>query len=203
METVGKGSPRAYALYTFIDAETAKNYGEKQYTLEPQLRLKLKALSNLIEYAYKNCCGIETRGSEIIKLSNGGRGRYGGICFATAMCVRIVCVAVSVDPIGVSMQVPFSGGEDDFASQMFTRNEYAEYKRREHGDDTLYYIKCKKFAYKKMLGEDSVTTVDSTEHDAFTLHKDVFPGETTSEKYFFAATGNVEFIKVDIKDILP
>ena len=116
----------------------------------------------------------------------------------------MVCVTVSTQPIGVDIQVPFDNDKDEFANAFFNERELEEYKSKPYGDDTLYYIKCKKAAYKKKRNQDEILSdVDSTEQATCTLHSEYYPNESTSEKYFFAATDDVTFVKVPIKILLP
>lgn len=197
--------PQTYAFYTFIDAETAKRYGVKQYTLEPNLLLKRKALNNLLNYAFKHCFDIDAQDGYPLKSLNCGKGCWKEVYFSIAMCVRIVCVAVSKFPTGVDVQTPFIIDEERFANDYFSKNEIDELGNREYGDDTIFYIKCKKFAYKQKynLMPETLKQINSSSQDVYTLHKETYTGETTGEKYFFAATGDAEFAKVNIENILP
>lgn len=196
---------QSYALYTFIDAQTAKKYGIKQYTLEPNLFLKRKALENLLNYAFKHCFNIGAEEGYPLKALKGGKGFWKGIYFSIALCVRIVCVTLSACPTGMDVQVPFTVDEELYAEQYFCKNEYEELKKRPYGDDTVFYIKCKKIAYKQKhnLPSGNLKQIDSSGQDVYTLHSEFYPGESTAEKYFFAVTGNAEFIRVDIENILP
>lgn len=204
MDTTIEQKSKAYALYTFIDADTAKNCGIKQYTLEPNLVWKYKVLCKLLAYAYKNCFNIPEKDGYPVQCIKTGARCYNGVHFSFGLCVRMVCVAVSTQPIGIDMQVPFFNGKDDFANTYFNERELEEYKSKPYGDDTLYYIKCKKAAYKKKFNLDgTLSDIDSTEQKTFTVHSEYYPNESTSEKYFFAATDDVTFIKVPIETFLP
>lgn len=201
MENQKNIKPRAYAFYSFIDAETVKKYDERNYTFEPTLVVKHKAIKNLLNYAFKQYYDIDVNGANILKYQSSGVYCFDGIYFSRSVCVCAIAVTVSPCPTGVDIQIPHPVDEEESANYYFCDNEREEYNRRKYGDDTLFYMQCKKQAFIKKYNPEyqNISEVDSTAQSAYTLHKDTF----LDAPYLFAATDDVEFIKVPVEIVLP
>lgn len=190
---------KARVLYAFIDKETTGKYEKYPRAAEPTLMLKHGAIKIMLDYALKKYFGLDSNGAAIGRLNNGG-GFYDGVYFSTSTCSRAVCVAVSADRIGVDIVIPYRIDETENVKQ-FDDTARKEYETRMYGDDTFYYIQSKLQALKKkhnLLFDRTVKLGDFEQRDC-AFHRDEF----LNKPYIFAATGEAEFIKQDIKTFLP
>ena len=195
---------QTYALYTFIDMETDAKCGATQNTYSksyPNLYTKLKTLNHLISYAIKRYFNIDIQEEKPFKYVKYGKGFIDGIYFSISSCLRIMCVCVSKNPIGINVQSYFPISDElEYAKHNFCEKEFKEYEKRKYGDETYYYMICQKHAYqiKNNLVNEDLKEVDSTQ-ETYTFYRETF----FDIPFYFAATDNVEFESVDIKEILP
>lgn len=205
MKKQENNTPQAYALYTFINTETDAKFGATPNTYSksyPNPITRYKALNYLISYAIKRYFNIDIQEDKPMRYIKNGRGYIHGIYFSTSSCLRVICVCVSENPVGISSQIHFPIYDElEYAMHSFCKNELEEYKLRKYGDDTYYYLITQKHAYQKkheLIYVEDLKTIDSTQ-GSYTYFSDT----SFDEPFYFVATGNVKFTKIDIETILP
>ncbi len=197
--------PKTYVFYAFVDRETAKSHGIKQYTLvDVYTKLLIrKAAYNLLRFILKYYFDVDLPECNRPHFNpNFNEIRIKGIYFSVSTLERALCVAVSDSPIGVGAQVPFTiVNAEEYAERYFHDNEIAECRKTSFAEETLYYVHSKKVAYrnKYKIPPCDIKLLDSTEQKLYTLRKDTCHGVP----YYFAVTAETDFIKMDIDVILP
>ncbi|MDE6656287.1 MAG: hypothetical protein K2J85_04765 [Anaeroplasmataceae bacterium] len=204
MKKQENNTTEAYALYTYISMETDAKFGATPNTYSesyPNPITKYKASNYLISYAIKRYFNIDIQEEKPMRYIKNGRGYIHRIYFSTSVCLRVICVCVSNNPVGISNQIHFSINDElEYAMHSFCKNELEEYKMKKFGEDTYYYLNAQKHAYQKkhkLIYVEDLKTVDSTQ-DSYTYYRDTF----FDEPFYFVATGNVEFERVDDAEIL-
>lgn len=205
MKKQENNSAESYALYTYINMETDAKFGATPNTYSqsyPNPITRYKALNYLISYAIKRYFNIDIQEEKPMRYIKNGRGYIQGIYFSFSLCLRVICVCVSKSPVGIGNQIHFPiYNELEYAMHSFCENELEEYQKRKYGDDTYYYLNAQKHAYQKKHGLSNVEnlkTIDSTK-GSYTYFTDTF----FDESFYFVATDDVEFAKIDIETILP
>lgn len=199
--TVQRQNSKAYVLYTYITMEMDSKCGATPNTYSdfyPNLYTKRNAMNQIISYAIKRIFNIEIKESKPMIFSS--KGIIEGIYFSIANCGRVLAVSVSEEPTGINIQIPYSlYNELRYVEHIFCDNEIKEYQKMKYGLESYFYMLSQKTAYRKkhhLLYEKS-KSIDSTKEN-YTFHKD----SSFKETAIFAVTGQAEFIKIDIEEIL-
>lgn len=197
----GQYDPKStYVAYTFLDEQTAKDIGIRQYTLAPNFVCTVQSRRKLIRLALKRFFGIDVQDDTLPKAIN--HGCVDGIYFRATCGERFIGVAVSPIPIGVGCQVPFTTeGNEEHATRYFTQNEIEECRRRSFDDETIFTIYSKKAALRNRNPEHKFGPLPQpdTTNAAFTLLKE----HCNRRDYYLTATDYAEFVKIDIHEVLP
>lgn len=195
-----KKDGKAYVAYTFIDEQTAKNIGIKQYTLAPNYVCSVQSRRKLVRLALKRFFGIDVPYDAVPKAIH--HGNADGIYFRATCGERFIGVAVSPYPTGIGCQVPFdTAGNEEHVMRYFTQNEVEECRQHSFDDETIFTIYSKKAALRNCYPEHKFGALpqpDTTEAD-FTLLKE----HCNRRDYYLAATGVAEFVKIDVNEVLP
>lgn len=192
---------KVYALYTYITMEMDSKCGATPNTYSsfyPNLYIKRNAMNHIITYAIKRFFNIDIQEPSPMKFSS--EGMIEGIYFSIANCGRVLAVSVSEEPTGINIQIPYSlYDEPGYVEHNFCDNEIKEYQKMNYGLETYFFMLGQKTAYRKKchLLYDELKSIDSTKEE-YTFYKDTFFKETA----IFIVTGQAEFIKIDINEIL-
>lgn len=189
---------KSYAIYTFIRMEKEEKWGvagntfSESYT-NPIIMYKVK--NYLISYAIKRYFNKEIQEKKPMQYLKNGIGFIEGIYFSVSHCLRVVCVCVSKSPVGICAQIQFPMlDEAEYSMHNFCENELKEYRLQKYKEETYFYLYCQKKAYQKKHGllYEDLKEIDSTQ-ESYTFLKETF----FDKPFFFAATGNVEFEKIE------
>lgn len=200
--TLKQKNSKVYVLYTYITIEMDNKCGATPNAYScfyPNLYTKQHAVNHIIFYALKRFFNLEIQEPNPMKFSRNGIIK--GIYFSIANCGRVLVVSVSEEPTGINIQLPyFLQDELGYVELNFCENEIKEYRKMKYGSETYFYILGQKRAYQKKyhLLYEETKSIDSTK-EKYTFYKDSY----FKDAVIFAVTGQAEFIKIDIEEILP
>jgi len=214
---------RAYALYTFLDEASAKRINRPPFSAFHTYF----AYNALLRRTLKEYFSVEPPEGNLLSY----KGKLGDVFFSFASCRRLLSIAVSDRPIGVSVQVPFDiYHKKEFLKEWLHENEYKALENRFKAsgedfekwlsvdfddqkmnspfDDYFFEFLSKKVAMTKKYRDKELgyyKMIDSTTEPLYTFKRFEYEPEGfyfADKVYYLTVTGKAELIEVPIEEVL-
>lgn len=195
----------AIALYTVFSDEFVQRES-KNYKYSLNMLLKRDIVIALIRLGYKQYFNTDISPDDLNIHNYGKLKEYGGLCFTHTFGDNWAMAAIGNSPLTIGKMTRPLDDHWKPNNDYLHVNEYKQYEQSGYDTETLYYVWCKKNAYRKLHNIESPTgspfdsdyfkEFDSTAGEYSLLRFDL-------DKYvqYIAVTGNTEFVEVPIEDI--
>lgn len=195
----------AIALYTTFTDEFVQRES-KNYKYSLAMLLKRDIVIALLKYGFKQYFNIDVNPNELNASTYGQVKEYEGLHFTKTFGDNWSMVAIGNSPLTIGkMTRPLDDNWKPNNDYLHV-NEYKQYEQSGFDIDTLYYVWCKKNAYRELHNIKSPTG-SAFDSDYFKEFDSTF-GEYSLlrfdlDKYaqYIAVTDKAEFVEVPIEKI--
>ena len=195
----------AIALYTKFTDEFVQRES-KNYKYGLAMLLKRDIVIALLKYGFKQYFNIDIDPDKFNAQNNFNLKEYEGLHFTSAFGENFVMVAIGNSPSEIGKMTRPLDDEWQPNNDYLHVNEYKQYEQSGYDIDTLYYVWCKKNAYRKLHNIESPT--GSAFDSDYLKDFDSTVGEYSLLRFDFdryaqyiAVTGKAEFVEAPIEKI--
>lgn len=195
----------AIALYTTFSEEFVQRE-IKNYKYGLNMLLKRDIVIALLKYGFKQYFNVDVDPDKLNVRNYFNLKEYEGLHFTHTFGDNWAMAAISNSPLTIGKMTRPPDDEWQPNNDYLHVNEYKQYEQSGYDTDTLYYVWCKKHAYRRLHNIESPTG-SAFDSDYF---KDF---DSTTEEYsllrfdfdryaqYIAVTGKAEFVKAPIEEI--